>query len=846
MPTRFSSSFFRSALVVLLVFATFACSGGGCSGCAGCGIAPIPGGFPIAQQIPNAAQVRLSSSAIAFIEENVGAILPRVLPDGLDFPVERGDQGAAIICSSDPTAGDGMTDCFAHIEVDSLDLEPVEGTNQLNAHVRAIAESRDETGVVAAWQVRVLASECLLTIDTRGGDRPYVGVRAELALEEIDREARAGATKLAVRSIGVVEDEGVEPNDFSITHLNWWDGGPIACGIANTDLVRGAIAGTITNAVQGLLNGALSEQLCTRRGELGCPTGTHDRGDTAADAICYYDPAPPSEGADECVPTLLGFEGRGDLGAQLLGGFSPGTHGSLQFALAAGGDGEAVDEGMTLFLSGGMMSFDRAFETTPGHAVCVPSLEPPALPEVARVDAFRGNVIPGTDIETHVGIGIAEDFLDHAGYGMFDSGMLCLAAGTRLSQLLSTGLVSAIAGSLRTLAYPSEGAPLMLALRPQQPPDFTISETAPQLTVTLPELRIDFYVWSTERYVRFMTFQSDLAIHLGIAVEGGQIVLRVDSVDVAEPVVTNSELLIEPPEMVATALGRLVPRVAGMLAGAIPPISLPDIMGFELDVPPEGVRGVDQDGERFLGIFANLRLAESAVRTAIDTTIEVGDLELDRESMTLERFATGEGNAAWLHLGAGGAAPGTEYEYSHRVDGTTWSEWSSTSRVRIDDPVLLLQGRHEIEARARVAGDARSVDATPARATLIVDVIAPDVQLSRLPDGTAYVASASDIVTGARALRYRFRVRGGEWTDWSNDARYEPDALVLDGRDVDVEVVDEAGNVGVATLPLIRGIPNPTGGGCACRTAADRSSAGTSAMLVALGIVLVIGRRRRR
>ena len=837
---RFRSlrSFRSLAGIALLLLAFAACNGGGCSGCEGCGIAAIPGGFPVDQGIANAAQVRLTSSGVAFLEENIDGIIPIVLPDGLDFPVERSDQGVAILCSTDPTAGDGVTNCYAHVEVDSVDVQPVEGTNEIHANLRVIADSRDDMGVQGAWVIRVLASDCLLNIDTRGGERPYVGVAAALALEEIDRPAREGLTRLAVQSVGLAEGEGIETDDFSITYRNWWDGGPIACGIA--DLLRDTIAGTISGAVEGLLTGALDENLCTRRGELGCPTGTFDRGETAPDAVCYFDETAPSEG-DECVPSLLGFEGRGDLGRQLLAGFAPGAHGPLQLSLAAGGDGESVSEGVSIFLDGGMMSFDRAFTTTPGHDVCVPITEPPPLPEVPRVDAFRGNVIPGTEVETHLGVGISEAYLDHAGWGMFDSGMLCLGAGTRLSQDISTGLVSALSSSLRSLAFPLSDAPLTIALRPQQPPDFTVGTTegAPLLTIVLRELHMDFYVWSSERYTRFMTLRTDLTVRLSAVVEAGQIVLGIDEVEAANSEVTNSELLTERPDALAGALEMVVPAVAGGLAGAIPPISLPAIMGFELDVPPEGLRGVAEGDDRFIGVFADLRLPAAASTRVLDTELELSDLSLDRESMTIDHWGQGEGNAVWLHVSARGAE-GALVEHSHRIGHGPWSRWSRDGRVRIDDPVLLLQADHTIEARSRIVGSPLSVDPTPASARLRIDVLAPDVALSPREDG-GFVIEADDILTRRDALRARHRVGAGAWSEWSSELAIAPSG---EGGALEVEVIDESGNVGSASAPLIRGIPSPNGGGCGCRTSSAPSTIPT--WLAALAVALVLRRRALR
>src|SRR5690606_4722476 len=115
---------------------------------------------------------------------------------------------------------------------------------------------------------------------------------------------------------------------------------------------------------------------------------------------------------------------------------------------------------------------------------------------------------------SHVGIGIAEAFLDYAAYGLFDSGLLCLGVGTRLSQQLSTGLVSALIGSLNALTFPEENSALSIALRPQAPPDVHLGtgvEADPLLQISLPAVEADFYVWSSERYVRFMTFKTDLS-----------------------------------------------------------------------------------------------------------------------------------------------------------------------------------------------------------------------------------------------------------------------------------------------------------------------------------------------
>ncbi|MEZ4340396.1 MAG: MYXO-CTERM sorting domain-containing protein [Sandaracinaceae bacterium] len=591
--------------------------------------------------------------------------------------------------------------------------------------------------------------------------------------------------------------------------------------------------------VSGLLDSAIGDNLCTQQGDYGCPTGT--TADGAADdptAVCRF-----ADG--DCVPLLLGMDGQGDLGGQLIGGFSPGTHAFVQLLLAAGGQGEAVNEGMSLFMLGGFMGTDSTFTETPAHNSCVPVVEPPPLPTIPRVDSFRGNVIPGTSMETHVGIGIAESYMDYAGYGLFDSGALCIGAGTRLSQQLSTGLLSAAIMSVPELTYPEEAAAVTIAIRPQLPPDFTIGAGTgedPILQIALPQAQMDFYVWSTERYVRFMTFQTDLDIGINLTVEAGEIVPSIVYVNSNNPMVTNSELLSEMPGILANTISTIIGSFASMLGGALSPFALPEIMGFELDVPDGGLTRVADGGENFLGIFANLRLAAATPLTRpVDTVLTVSDLRLDRDSMHPETWAEGRGNTVWLSF-AGEGIEGVEYEYSYRIDGTSWSAWTTDERIQIDDDILLLQARHEIEARARVVGEPGSVDVTPASAELIVDILPPHLNVGRTVEGVE--VTATDLVSPSESLEYRFFVDGA-WTAWGHETSHP---LATDASGVIVEVRDEAGNVGRSEAALIRGLPNAAGGdGCGCRVGGDSSRAPFAllALLGAFGAVFFRRRRRR-
>jgi MYXO-CTERM domain-containing protein len=829
---RLASNSLYSALVagMALIASLVACGDGGCGGCAECGIAPIPGAYPLEHRIENSAQVRLSPTGIGFIEENIAAIVAIALGDGegLRFPVE-GPIDVALgieICTDN--------DCAAQIEIVGLEAEPV-APNILRALIRVNVDSRSRAGLREAW-----SGDCNIDIDTRAG-RPYVGIQADLVFANTTQAARLDYTRVRVENIEMVE--ALETDDFDIS------GGFLgSCAIAN--VFGGILTGLIEDQVGGLLQETIDEQLCQTRGPVQCPTGTFAVPDEDPDSVCRFGPSADSE----CVPILIGTDGRGDLGGTLLGGFSPGTHANAQFLLASGREGEAVRNGMSLFFYGGFMGTDRTFTQTPAHNSCVPLIDRvtiggtevtfdpalgPPLPTIPRLEAFRGS----PERDAHVGIGIAEAYMDYAGYGMFDSGMLCLGAGTRLSQMLSTALVSAAIMSLPDLTHPITNAPLTVAVRPQTPPDFTIGAGGmedPLLQIALNTLQIDFYVWSTERYVRFMTFQTNLRIGIDLAVEAGQIVPMIRFVSASNSTVTNSELLEERPDQLASTLETLISTLAGQLTSGISPFDLPEIMGFELEVPADGLTRVTEGSNNFLGLFANLRLAgPSPIVAPVETSLSVTDLSLDRESMHPEHWNEGTGNTVWLHFGAQGPL-GVEYEYAYRIDEGPWSAWTTDERIQIDDDVLLLQARHNIEARARVAGEPTSVDETPASADLLIDILAPRVIIERTGDSVEVIAH--DVVTDDDALEYRYSI-DGVWTDWVRDADAE---VPHDDSQVIVEVRDEAGNVGRAEAGLIRGLPDPGAeNNCGCVAPGSGPNAPIGLMvLFAIGGATLLRRRR--
>ncbi len=847
-----TTSLVRSLQWSLLAFFLFACGGGGCGGCEACGTGPIPGGFPIEERVPNSAQVRLTSSGIDFIESNAADLVPLLLPDGLEFDIPRSQTTADLtICTPDITICPD-DNCKIQGEIEQVMLEP-NAPNQLLATIRLRLRtlSCNAAGDCSLGPLPIdldhwlCGGGVLATVDTENpsGSRPDVGITATISFEEETELARAGYTRLVIGDAGLEEGRGLEGTDDIMID---GDGGLVG---ALAGLLDGIIIGQIEGQIGDLLQGALDDQLCTTTTEYGCPTGTCSDDPADPGSTCRFGPADGAgtcTSGGRCVPLLLGTDGQGDLGAAFLGGVSPGTHAPGQFLLASGGEGEAINEGMSLFMYGGFIGTNSDFSVTPAHNPCVPAIDPPPIPTVPRVETFRGNSAPGLAENPHLGIGLAESFLDHAGYGMYDAGLLCIGAGTNLAQELSTGLFSLVVQSLGRLVFPEDAAPLGIALRPQTPPDFTIGsggEGDPLLQIALDQMQMDFYVFSSERYIRFMTYEADLRIGVDLRAEGGQLIPEITELAPVEGtgVVTNTgDLLREDPEALATSMGLVLETAVGMFAGGIGAVDLPDIMGLQLQIPDGGIQGIEDGGESFLSIFANLAVAPSPITAKLDTRMQIVDAQIDPTSLELDTFGQGEMPKVTLQVEALDVPLNTDVEYSVRVDGMPWSHWTSESEIVLDDEsALLFQAKHTIEARARIAGEPGSVDDSPAFQELIVDVLAPEAELELAADGGTTVV-AWDVVTDNEDLLVRHRAIGAEtWSEWTRLG----DLGTLPIGELEVEVKDEAGNVGSASSSLIRGRPNPAGGGCECSVDGEGSSKAPFSALLLL-VVFVIWRRR--
>jgi MYXO-CTERM domain-containing protein len=815
-----------------------------CEDCAGCEAEVVT--FPLNERMPNATQVRLSNAGLDFIEANavnlVGGLVGGM--DGLPIAITVNNGVISVPINDSLLEGADVPveieicpagNCTLDVSFPSLTITPVDGgagPDRLAIAVQVDLSSNRNTPITVLgntcnfnFQTDALAANTLnVTMDivfTEDGDgygagSPPAMVVDQATLQGLDLNLSCGG--LATGAYFLLD--GNNAGDYQPPATN-------ASQSMAMDIIA-ELKTTLTQTVSTLMAKLFTFCQVAQSGQ--CPAGSNN-----VAGICMVN-------QNTCLPMRIGVETRIDA-SELLSNIFPGSTLIMDILFAMQGEAQAVSGGYNLNFFGG-------FENRAAPAACVSGItlaNPPTRPTDIPLAASLQN-----SEEAHVVVGVAERMMDWAGYQLWEGGTLCIEAGTRLSPLLSTGLFSVLIRSLRNLSFPDGEAALAIGLRPQTPPDVTIgagTDADPIVQVDLEALEIDFYVWSTERYVRFMTFRGDLHIALDIQfTDTGEIIPVIEEIGVENSSVFGSELLTETPEQLATAVEGVLPLISSFAGGLIPTIALGDLLGdtlpIGLELGPDSLRQVTQGNDRFLGVFVDLAPPATPTPFAgrVDTTLELVSVTVpDPTALQAQNLGSGERPRIEIALAASGPEE-VSFEYQYRLNEGTWSSWSRTPYAVIDDPVLLLQGRHSVEARARVVGATDSADIIPARADFLIDVLAPELEVSRAANLVR--VAAMDAVSSAEQMEYRWRSASREeWSEWS---LMPANRLTLESaEDVIVEVRDENGNVASSDQSL-RGLPPPSDGG-GCGDCAVSGEPDASRPLMALALLLgMVGLLRRR
>jgi MYXO-CTERM domain-containing protein len=870
-----------TTLILTLGLGCGSSAGGGCGGMRALPATPGPLGLPTNQVIEGGLQARITKPGIDKLTSTIPSLFHSMLDQGfcaanrtqlVNLLVEK-----VFACSANDCPG-GVQGCPAFVYLDSKDrpaqvdpappFPPAAGGNE-DGKDRILVTLQDSTPttppvltVDASFDVLVpvqgsisglYSSSCYLyAYDSHLGDDSQDPVHI-VANIELGTDPSTGELTLHLS----------KTNPLRIVNLGLQVNGCGAIGDLLNALVS-FVSGTLQSSIGNYIVGLLQPQL---------------------DSLLQ-----------SFLPKPLGLAGVLDAGS-LLSSFDPPKDDNLETFIVPGGYVASSGGGLTLGVMSGMNS-DRDETTRDPSVVSEPNLCVPARPapdlaaqpwmlplNPARQDfvlspagPFSGNPEPmdaSGNLED-VAIGISRTFLDLAGFHIYNSGTMCLHVGGSSLPQLNAGTVSVLIGSLGNIIEDRK-APLSLMLRPQTPLTFTVGAGTmddPLLHIAVSDLRIDFYAWLEERWARLLTvgLDTNIGVNLTItkdpmtmkpAIQPVLIGLEAKNVTVR---VSNTDLLQETPASLAALFPTLINVATGAIGGAIKPIVLPSVAGFDLD--NLSISRVQTSQDDFVGIFASIMQATTLslggwkphiALPSVQTRAAVASVDVPPQAALEALF---DGTASLLDPGArprvtldlgADQTGGREVEYAWRIDGGIWRPWTRDAHPVIADDAFLLQGRHTIEVRSRAVGAWATEDTQPQKLTVLIDSMPPELHPAKDPqDPTRLAFNGFDIVSDADKLTYAFTGADGVRTAFAG-ADGMPLALaraITNGgrQPLDLWAMDEAGNVGhlQADLTSVLGHMDPSADGCSCEIGgAARTPGKLPAILIAVVVAGLALRRRR-
>lgn len=863
--------------IALALGLSLGCGSGGIAGCGGMEALPnqpAPWGFPMDQAIEGGIQARITKPGFDKVSSLIPSLAGSALPtqsSPMCLPQDTQNVSLSIVSGDfnycNMTCTGSTSGCPIWLSL-RPDLAPPGGIGvsvpdnstaanvnidiAFDAHVRVPLRARaceDLIGHVCTGWFDICSTGNPLRLDTNG-----THIRAQIPL---GIDPPTGKLTIALGNI-------------NIDALNLQAGG---CGVA----------GDVLNFVLGIVNAFASSAIGNLVVNLIKPQ--------LESLIQGFLPNPP------------GLVGRMDL-ASTLADYNPPKEAGLEMLMVAGGYVSGKAGGLNLGVITGINS-DRDLSSRVGTAgtpdpinsepsLCVPvrpvydlggppwnlPLQPLRLDHMLMpAGDFSGAPDP-TDAMGNtqdLAIGVSRTFLDLAGFHLYNSGTLCLSISGGVLSALNAGTLQVLVPSLSNILE-NKKAPVAIVLRPQQPLMFTLGTGTPDdatLQIHATDLRLDFYTFIEERYVRLFTLALDANLGLNLAItmddQGNPAIApMITGLDKSsiQMRVSNTDLLQEDPAKLVKLLSNIIDVAAGQLGGAIKPIALPSLMGFSLD--DLTIQRVQTPEDDFLGIFGSLkqdpegmmarvspdvvqvrRLPNRIGATAAIVDVSVPPPDVIRATLLADKPAAGDLPSVTLSLG--GTA--NDLEWSYRIDGGFWHPWSTDARPTISDASFLLQGHHAIEVRARVHND-WTTESTPQHLDVIIDSAPPDLKL--VPEDGRVEFKASDNVSDDDTLRYSWQTPDG-WTEPStiqsfltlNDAWA---ATAQGTRPLLVAAYDEQGNRTVAHLDLGslnqfhgRTTTPTSGSGCSCTVGgSDANAGGPLALLVLVSFVGLFFRRSFR
>jgi hypothetical protein len=334
----------------------------------------------------------------------------------------------------------------------------------------------------------------------------------------------------------------------------------------------------------------------------------------------------------------------------------------------------------------------------------------------------------------HAAAGLSVQSLNQLLWGFYRAGGLCLQLSSEDISGLTGGTGLQITAGTLDLVFPGltrvvgDDAPLLLSLQPrldpQNPEVIRLGSGLGEgeareslLRALLPPLELSLHAWVEGRWLRLFAVDAGLELGLTPVLRDDQVIdLSVDRIAVTGLRETYNELF--PGQDLGELFQLVVELALGMVAGQgfALPLPLETLLAEALGLPV-GLEITDlrPAGDRLdwllLGARFDLDPAQGAAPVPVQTAAALVPQEplLPGQPLRVQ--------VAALDLAG---APLEDAEVQWRVDQGPWRGFTSAGEVEVHSHLLQLRGEHTVELRARLRGQWRSLDLTPARLSVQV------------------------------------------------------------------------------------------------------------------------------
>ncbi len=826
---------FHSLIILSLLLAS--CAGDGCD-CAGFEARSYPA-VHYNTTVPVSGQVRITKGGLDFLGKEMPNLITSVMPDGLNFCLPKSTGGDPEMCHKGEVCDDGTPGCQLSMSLEDTKLTATP-VDKLILNL-TVGDVDDELSIKT--KVAVIGTiDCKVKLHKNGASNQPARIPATIPLQfKIDQSSPTKDIKIELGEI-----------DADMQDLGFTLSGGAKCTMVNigAQFVKGMVKNMVSEQLDSMVGGMLDSQLCQTCGDglAACPGNSTCNED---EGICKYN------ATQECVARMLGVEGGLMLG-ELLSGYTQATDASVDVMVRAA-DKFKVDDGLTLGLRTGFQpeEFSRCAPVDPSTR--------PVFTEIPFSPTITGNVRPGSNTPFMLGFGLHKRALEHMMWSTWASGGLCLKISSDTIDMLSTAAIGIFVPTVSRMADGNRA--LYIQLAPQKAPNIVLGANKLRqvgnkmeieeglFTLDWKDVDIHMYGFVQERYVRLFTLRSDLYLPIAMSPDGnGELKIAIGEIDkaiknirpMAHDLMAEDTAKLE--SLLPTLLGLALPMLGDMLNQSF---ALPDVMGYSIVLEQNDITSVDNN--TFIALFADLKKSTSPMVASVTGIVQ--DYQVDvsnvlpsgvvRPVVTLDMVGVNDTMAF---------QDASDLEFSYRVNDGLWSLYQPTSKLVIADPVLVLQGEHVVEVRARFAGRAESAQMVPTRLPVVVDFSAPTLSIERA--GSQWKLLGEDVTDSAEQMVYRHRVVGdgkiGDWSAWSSEDLINLDESKLpDTFRIEAEVRDRAGFEAKSEYTVhnnalesaVADSSAPAASGCGCAATGSGGQSGNLVAFLLVGLGLMIRRR---